>query len=156
MDNKLYSFANQPDYLDIALLYDLLGAADVIVGHNILSFDLRKLAIVRPGWTYDPTKVFDTMVVARTEFPQRRLFSMDSDGYFPGIVGQRSAEGKSLYGSHSLEAWGHRTGTLKGGYGKTTNWANWCPEMSQYCDQDAAATKTLYEFLVEWIKQEYP
>ena len=54
-----------------------------------------------------------------------------------------------LCGSHSLEAWGHRLGALKGEYGKQDNaWEAWTPAMQRYCEQDVEALYALWKHIL--------
>lgn len=116
-----------------------LRLADLIVGHNIISFDLRVIKEMYPKWK--PTgAIRDTLVMARAIHPdQRELdFGLMKKGY-----------PKTLIGSHSLKAWGYRIGALKGDFNEETDWENWSIEMEDYCAQDTAVTAQLYTKLME-------
>ena len=138
---KVYEFADQPGpYNRLADGYKLLEAADIVGGHNFMAFDRRVLNKLY-GVEIDKDKVFDTLLASRLMWPDL----MDAD----------KAEGKlsgKLLGSHSLEAWGVRLGTLKGSYGKTTNWRQWSPQMSEYCSQDVNVLAALYLHLLESVE----
>ncbi len=49
-----------------------------------------------------------------------------------------------LYGSHSLEAYGYRLRCFKDGFGKTTDWKEWSPEMQEYCKKDVVILAKLW------------
>lgn len=107
--------------------------ADVLIGHNIMAFDipaLRQLIGFIPK-----AQIKDTLVMSRLCFPDLRNdeFSLINDG-FP----------KELVGSHSLRAWGHRLGLLKG---EAPSFDSWSPEMVEYCKQDVRVTVKLYSQL---------
>lgn len=107
--------------------------ADVLIGHNIMAFDipaLRKLIGFIPK-----AQIKDTLVMSRLCFPDLRNdeFKLINDG-FP----------KELVGSHSLRAWGHRLGLLKG---ESPSFDSWSPEMVEYCKQDVRVTVKLYNEL---------
>jgi hypothetical protein len=110
-----------------------LEDADVLVGHNILGYDLPVLQKIYL-W-FDPQAfVLDTLLLSRLyhtdmmEIDQRRnLDNMPSQ----------------LYGRHSLESYGHRLGEYKGEFGKSTDWQEWSPEMEAYCAQDVKLTTKL-------------
>ncbi len=142
--------------------YELLQAADSLIGHNIVAFDLRQISKVSPDFRYDPKCAVDTLVLSRQLFPAIEIkdrsegwlyqfnsdneLVLDGDGRPMPIL---SSKGKSLIGSHSLEAWGHRLGFLKGSFGATTTWACWTEEMQSYCRQDVVVSKALYHHLME-------
>jgi DNA polymerase I-like protein with 3'-5' exonuclease and polymerase domains len=107
--------------------------ADVLIGHNIMAFDipaLRQLIGFIPK-----VQIKDTLVMSRLCFPDLRNdeFRLINDG-FP----------KELVGSHSLRAWGHRLGLLKG---EAPSFDSWSPEMVEYCKQDVRVTVKLYSEL---------
>ena len=111
--------------------------ADVLIGHNIMAFDipaLRKLIGFIPK-----AQIKDTLVMSRLCFPDLRNdeFRLINDG-FP----------KELVGSHSLRAWGHRLGLLKG---ESPSFDSWSPEMVEYCKQDVRVTVRLYEHIADNI-----
>lgn len=111
--------------------------ADVLIGHNIMAFDipaLRKLIGFIPK-----AQVKDTLVMSRLCFPDLRNdeFQLINSG-FP----------KELVGSHSLRAWGHRLGLLKG---ESPSFDSWSPEMVEYCKQDVRVTVKLYEHIADNI-----
>ena len=83
----------------------MMDEADVIVGHNIINYDLPVLEKLR-GWK-PKAKVRDTLIIGRLihsnvmdEDFKRRSTGVD----FPN----------SMVGKHSLKAWGYRLGVLKG------------------------------------------
>jgi DNA polymerase-1 len=116
---------------------DLAKDADVLIGHNIMAFDipaLRKLIGFVPK-----AQIKDTLVMSRLCFPDLRNdeFQLINSG-FP----------KELVGSHSLRAWGHRLGILKG---ESPSFDSWSPEMVEYCKQDVRVTVKLYEHIADNI-----
>ena len=56
-----------------------------------------------------------------------------------------------LYGSHSLEAYGYRLKCYKGEFGKNTDWAEWAPEMQEYCKQDVAVLVKLWNHFQKYL-----
>ncbi len=105
--------------------------ADMVVGHNIVGFDLPLIKRLYPFFEYPPV-IVDTLLLSRLYHPN--LYDIDKNA--------RNIPEK-LYGSHSLEAWGHRLGEHKGDYSKTTDWSEWSQEMQDYCVQDVVVTKKL-------------
>lgn len=113
-----------------------LSASDVIVGHNIICFDLPALKKVYGFTLPDHVKIIDTLVISRLIFTDMRL--QDDTVEMP----------EKLKGRHSLASWGYRLGEKKGDFGEDTNWETWSPEMQKYCEQDVNVTKKLYEYLL--------
>lgn len=114
----------------------LLSSADELYGHNIIGFDLPFLQMVYPKFA-PKAKLFDTLVASRLIFTNLK----DLD------LRKRLLTGR-LIGSHSLEAWGLRLKCLKGGFGKTTDWAKWTQEMQDYCEQDVEVNDTLLQMIL--------
>ena len=112
-----------------------LTSADVIAGHNVISFDIPVLRKVYPWFKYDGD-VLDTLVLSRMYHPN--LMEIDKRRNVPRMPMQ-------LYGRHSLEAYGYRLGEYKGDFGKNTDWQNWSQEMQDYCEQDVKVTTKLCE-----------
>ena len=57
----------------------------------------------------------------------------------------------SLYGSHSLEAYGYRLKCFKGEFAKHTDWAEWSPDMQEYCKQDVAVLAKLWKHFQKYL-----
>ena len=112
-----------------------LTSADVIAGHNVISFDIPVLRKVYPWFEYNGD-VLDTLVLSRMYHPN--LMEIDKRRNVPRMPMQ-------LYGRHSLEAYGYRLGEYKGDFGKNTDWQNWSQEMQDYCEQDVKVTTKLCE-----------
>lgn len=124
-----------------AQMISVLNEQDMIIGHNIINFDIPYLETIT-GMKVT-TRVFDTTVIARVLYPT-----------IPVVPGTRH--------QHSLEAWGIRLGELKGEFSKTTDWKHFSPEMVEYCHQDVKVTKRLYNHLTKdlseqnWVNIIYP
>jgi len=120
-----------------ALYY--LRDAQLLVGHNIIGFDIPVLQKLFPG--FNPGgELIDTLVLSRMIYPELKQedFSRSArDASFP----------KTMIGRHSLEAWGHRLQDFKGEFGKTADWKEFSPEMLVYCRQDVALTEHLFGHL---------
>ena len=107
--------------------------ADMVVGHNIVGFDLPLIKRLYPFFEYPPV-IVDTLLLSRLYHPN--LLDIDKKNKWKDMP-------TKLYGSHSLEAYGYRLGEHKGDYGKTTDWSEWSQEMQDYCEQDVVVTKKL-------------
>lgn len=115
----------------------LLAEASQLIAHNGIGYDIPVIQKLYPEWTHR-AEVLDTLVISRVGWPEikHRDIGKAAKGEFPG----------KLIGSHSLEAWGHRLGLLKGDYGQQEDaWAVFTEEMLDYCVQDVAVTERLLE-----------
>lgn len=133
-DSEYHTF----DLDDVEQGIKLLAQANVIVGHNIIGYDIDVIKKFYPWFEYE--KVIDTLVWGRLIYTNL----METDGKL--IQNKRLP--KNLRGSHKLEAYGYRLGILKGDFAKETDWQTWSPEMSEYCKQDVKVDKALYELLL--------
>lgn len=108
----------------------------VLIGHNIIKFDLPVLALL---YGFVPTaeqKIRDTLVMTRLIWTD-----VDELDYPASRSGKFLA---TLIGSHSLEAWGHRLGNYKS---HNDQWAEWTKEMHAYCIQDVRVEDTLLKHI---------
>jgi len=111
-----------------------LSEAEVLVGHNLIGFDLPVLRKLHPEWKHNAT-IQDTLVMSRIKYADRKNLDFNIKG-FPA----------KLIGKHSLEAWGVRLGCFKGSYGGQEGaWEKYTEEMGLYCMQDLEVTASLYE-----------
>ena len=94
-----------------------LREADLIVGHNIIGYDLP--ALYRLTKEQINTPVVDTLLLARLAY-------YDKDSSW----------------SHSLDAYGERLGFPKGSH---SDWSKYSEEMDTYCKQDVLVTTELYK-----------
>ena len=110
-----------------------LECADVIVGHNIIGFDIPVIKSIYP-WFNPSGVIVDTLLLSRLYHPN--LLNIDKKKKWKHMPLQ-------LYGRHSLESWGYRLGVYKGNFSKDTDWKEWSQEMQDYCIQDVAVTNKL-------------
>ena len=112
-----------------------LETADVLIGHNIIGFDIPIIKRLYP-WFSPSAVIVDTLLLSRLYHPN--LFDIDQKHAWNHMPLQ-------LYGRHSLEAYGYRLGEYKGNFGKTTDWKDWSQEMQDYCIQDVVVTNKLWK-----------
>ena len=110
-----------------------LETADVLVGHNIIGFDIPIIKRLYP-WFNPSGIIVDTLLLSRLYHPN--LLNIDKKRKWKHMPLQ-------LWGRHSLEAYGYRLGEYKGNFGKTTDWKEWSQSMQDYCIQDVSVTNKL-------------
>lgn len=115
---------------DMERLVSRLNEADLIVGHNIIGYDLPLL-----GRLFSPvnTNTYDTLIVSRLMWPDK-----------PRLPNQ----------SHSLRSWGEFLGIHKDDY--QGGFDSYNKEMLEYCTQDTIVTAKVYEYQKEFAKANEP
>jgi DNA polymerase-1 len=115
----------------------LLQEADVLIGHNIVGFDIPVIQQIYPFFQ-TKAALFDTLILSRMFYPD--ILSRD---FRKKPIGMPPKQ----FGRHALEAWGYRLGDYKGEFGKTTDWADWSQEMEDYCEQDVHVCDSLFQLM---------
>ena len=114
-NNKVYSFHG--DTIEDGL--NLLNEAEMLIGHNILGFDIPVLEKLY-DWTPNASiKIIDTLVLSRLFNPTRE-------------------------GGHSLERWGIKLGMHKLEFSDFTKFSD---DMLKYCIADTKLNKLLFQAL---------
>lgn len=129
------SYADQLGYAPINEGLTLMEQADVLIGHNILTYDIPTLSRLRPDVKLRGL-VRDTLVMARLIWPDLKDADCrlsERDPNFP----------RRLIGDHTIEAWGYRLKCHKGSFGKQTDWQHWSKDMQDYCEQDVEVNHAL-------------
>ncbi len=129
---------------------EILNSVDLVVGHNIINFDLPTME--KLGYQIT-SPCHDTLIMSRLAYPN--ISFQDSN---------RKTIPPKMKGSHSLKAWGYRLRKLKGDFGgDIEQWEVLTPEMVTYCRQDSEVTYALYQKLLGrnipddaiWLEQEF-
>jgi DNA polymerase I-like protein with 3'-5' exonuclease and polymerase domains len=117
-----------------------LARADVLIGHNIQSYDLPVLRKLH-GWEPPSAcRIVDTLIAARVILPH--LDTIDAEV----TARTRNAAFGQIHGKYSLEAWGVRLGIPKVG-AELNDWSQWTPEIQARCVVDVTICKRLWQFL---------
>jgi len=113
-----------------------LSEFDVIIGHNIIAYDIPVINKLYPEML-SLNKIVDTYLLGQLAYYNLTLVDTNKD--MP----------TKLKGRHSLEAWGYRLGEYKGDFGKQDNaWEYYSEDMLDYCQQDVLVTTKLYKKLL--------
>jgi hypothetical protein len=125
-----------PDQIPAAL--ERLAHADVLVGHNLIGYDLPLFERLH-GWRPKAgCTIVDTLITSRLILP-----------HIADLDDQAAAMGDpplgKLRGRYSLEAWGDRLGIPK--IGTDVDFSEWSPKLQQRCADDTALTRELHHFL---------
>ena len=125
--NKVYSY--NPNNINDAL--ELLNKSSIIIGHNLIGFDVPVLEKVL-NYKYKG-KIFDTLLMSRLIWTNL----LDHDFKCKELPAK-------LYGRHSLEAWGYRLGLRKGDYQEHSDFSEFNQDMLEYCKRDVEVTSLLF------------
>lgn len=126
-EEAIYYF--QPNEIRAGL--EFLSEAEVLIGHNIIGFDL---ALFKKLYDFEYSgELIDTLVVSRLQYPDRPK--------------PKDYTGKAV---HSVEAWGYRFGHHKPTH---EDWSRYTPEMLHRCKEDVLITEKIYYALLEERKR---
>ena len=114
--NKIYSYP--PDKISDAL--ELLEKSKILIGHNIVGFDipvLKKLTNI----SFKDKKIIDTLVLSRLANPERE--------------------------GHGLKPWGFKLNFHKGSMNEE-DFTSYTPEMLEYCINDVELNTLVFQALM--------
>ncbi len=115
-----------------------LSHFDVLIGHNIISFDLPALKKIFKWEPKEGALIRDTLIMSRL---------MYSDMANRDHIANRIRQ--DLYGRHSLKSWGQRLGFEKGAFGENESiFHSFSIDMLNYCTRDVELNYKLYEKLL--------
>jgi uncharacterized protein YprB with RNaseH-like and TPR domain len=94
--NLEQTFSYGPDSIAAALAH--LATADVLIGHNVIFYDIPVLQKLH---SFDSkSRIVDTLICTRLIWPKELLYELDTEQY--------TEVPKKLRGSAGLKAWGYR------------------------------------------------
>lgn len=123
-DVQLYTQSNINDALDI------LENSEVLIGHNIIQFDIPVLEKFYPSRKFTHN-VLDTFNLSCIVFPQRQKHGLEDWGKDLGFEKFNPLTGKE----YTDEEWKERKKT------KNEAWDKYTSEMGAYCQQDVRVTE---------------
>ena len=135
--NRQLTSSYGPDRIGDAIKH--LHSADVLIGHNILFYDIP--VIEKLTQAVFTARIIDTLICTRLIWPKELLYELDEEQY-PQVP-------KNLRGSAGLKAWGYRLADNKIEF---KDFSEYSQEMLEYCIQDVEVTRKLWEHIV---KQNY-
>jgi DNA polymerase I len=118
--NRDQTFTYGPDCIAAGLEH--LATADVLIGHNILFFDIAVIRKLYPFYTFAAARIIDTLITTRLIWPKEKLYETDEEQY--------TQVPPKLRGSASLKAWGYRLSDYKIEFKDFTEYSQ---EMLDYC-----------------------
>lgn len=151
--DEVFEFADQPGYRPTREAVEMLAAADEIIGHNIIGFDVPAIQKIHPDFK-PKNRVLDTLVLARLFWPE--IANSDE-----ALVKSKKMK-PQMRGRYSLESFGIRLGEDKGDYSEIMKakgldpWAEWNPEMQSYNVQDVVVNRKLYNYAMKCWRGEDP
>ena len=133
VDEELPICYSGSDIEEIAI--PILNDADVLVGHNIIGFDIPALKKLTSFQGNHDQQVRDTYLLSQMLWPDIR--SKDSE---------KRTIPKKHWGSYSLRSFGFRMGILKS---EMEEFTEFNLEMAMYCDQDVVVTSALWRLCLK-------
>ena len=130
--NRDQTFTYGPDSIAVGLEH--LATADVLIGQNILFFDIPVIRKLYPFYTFAAARIIDTLITTRLIWPKEKLYDMDTEQY--------TQVPPKLRGSASLKAWGYRLSDYKISF---KDFKEYSEEMLAYCIQDVNVTTQLFK-----------
>ena len=130
--NRDQTFTYGPD--SIAAGLEHLATAHVLIGQNILFYDIPVIRKLYPFYTFAAARIIDTLITTRLIWPKEKLYDMDTEQY--------TQVPPKLRGSASLKAWGYRLSDYKISF---KDFKEYSEEMLAYCIQDVNVTTKLFE-----------
>ena len=123
-----------PDNIPAAI--DHLVNADVLIGQNILFYDIPVLQKLFPDTAKFRGRIIDTLICTQLIWPKEVLYDLDTEQY-PEVP-------KNLKGRAGLKAWGYRLSNYKIEF---KDFSEYSKEMLAYCEQDVKVTFELFQFI---------
>jgi DNA polymerase I len=121
---------------DITAALEHLANADVLIGQNILFYDIPVLQKLFPDTVKFRGRIIDTLICTQLIWPKEVLYDLDTEQY-PEVP-------KNLKGRAGLKAWGYRLSNYKIEF---KDFSEYSEEMLAYCEQDVRVTLQLFQLI---------
>lgn len=121
---------------DVTAALEHLANADVLIGQNILFYDIPVLQKLFPDTAKFRGRIIDTLICTQLIWPKEVLYDLDTEQY-PEVP-------KNLKGRAGLKAWGYRLSNYKIEF---KDFSTYSEEMLSYCEQDVRVTLQLFQFI---------
>jgi DNA polymerase I-like protein with 3'-5' exonuclease and polymerase domains len=121
---------------DITAALEHLANADVLIGQNILFYDIPVLQKLFPDTAKFRGRIIDTLICTQLIWPKEVLYDLDTEQY-PEVP-------KNLKGRAGLKAWGYRLSNYKIEF---KDFSEYSEEMLAYCEQDVRVTLQLFQLI---------
>ena len=128
------TFTYGPDAIADGLQH--MAKANVLIGHNLIFYDIPVIRKLYPFYTFRAARLIDTLVCTRLIWPREVLYDLDLSVYPEVPI--------KLRGSASLKAWGYRLSDNKIEF---KDFSAYSEEMAEYCRQDVSVTYKLFNFI---------
>jgi len=121
---------------DIAAALKHLATAHVLIGQNILFYDIPVIQKLFPDIAKFQGRIIDTLICTQLIWPKEVLYDLDTEQY-PEVP-------KGLKGRAGLKAWGYRLSNYKIEF---KDFGEYSEEMLAYCEQDVRVTLQLFQLI---------
>ena len=121
---------------DVTAALEHLANADVLIGQNILFYDIPVLQKLFPDTAKFRGRIIDTLICTQLIWPKEVLYDLDTEQY-PEVP-------KNLKGRAGLKAWGYRLSNYKIEF---KDFSEYSEGMLSYCEQDVRVTLQLFQFI---------
>lgn len=122
-----------------------LSEAEVLIGHNIIGYDLPALKKLY-GFEFKG-KLLDTLIMSRLSNTNRPMHPK-----CPTTVWDEHQQKNKSVGNHTLMNLGYWAGVNKGDFGESAGWEVFTEEMLEYCTQDVKVNVAIFFMLLKELQ----
>lgn len=141
---EVFKFVQEECYTKLP---EFLKGVNLIIGHNLIEYDIPKVLKNLLNIDWHISQVEDTYVMSRLSYADRYIKDCKKYGEFGGIPEEQRQVLKKK--QHSLESWGIRVGRHKP---EIENWEVYTPEMLVRCSEDVEINYLAWKLLNEELK----
>lgn len=146
VSGMVFKFVQQECYTLLPIF--LTNEVDIIIGHNLIEFDMPKVLKKLLGIDWPVEKCVDTYVLSRLSYSDRQV--RDREKYGQDLERLPADQAKLLNKkTHSLAAYGIRFGRYKP---EIDEWHTYTPEILHRCTEDVEITLLTYKYLIKELQ----